>query len=50
MVMQKLEEDGRRKRMFNNIKRVMRKQEQKDTSSKILSGSGITVSNEQDVE
>ena len=42
MVMQKLKEDGSKKRMFNHIKRLMRKQEQKDTSIKILNGSGIT--------
>ena len=43
MVMQKLKEDGSKKRMFNHIKRLMRKQVQKDTSIKILNGSGITV-------
>ena len=31
MVMQKLKEDGSKKMMFNHIKRLMRKQEQKDT-------------------
>ena len=49
MVMQKLKEDGSKKRMFNHIKRLMRKQEQKDTSIKILNGSGITVNDEQEV-
>ena len=44
MVMQKLKEDGSKKRMCNHIKRLMRKQEQKDTIIKILNGSGITVS------
>ena len=34
MVMQKLKEDGSRK-MFNHIKRLMRKQERKDTSINI---------------
>ena len=47
MVMQKFKEDGSKKRMFNHIKRLMRKQEQKDTNIKILNGSGITVNNEQ---
>ena len=49
MVMQKLKEDGSNKRMFNHIKRLMRKQEQNDTSIKILNGSGITVKYEQEV-
>ena len=49
MVMQKLKEDGSKKRMFNHIKRLMRKQEQKDMSMKILNGSGITVNDEQEV-
>ena len=35
--------------MFNHIKRLMRKQKQKDTSIKILNGSGITVNDEQKV-
>ena len=35
--------------MCNHIKRLMRKQEQKDTSMKILNGSGRTVSDEQEV-
>ena len=48
MVMQKLKEDGSKKRMFNDIKRLMTKHEQKDTSMKILNG-GVTVSNEQDM-
>ena len=43
IVMQKLKGDGSNKRMFNHIKRLMRKQEQKDTSIKFLNGSGITV-------
>ena len=46
MIMQKLKEHGSKKRMFNHIKR---KQEKKDTSVKILNGSGITVSDEQEV-
>ena len=49
LIMQKLKEDGSKKRIFNHIKRLMRKQEQKDTSVKILNGSGITVSDEQEV-
>ena len=49
MVMQKLKEDGSKKRMFNHIKRVMRKQKQRDKSIKILNGSGITVNDEQEV-
>ena len=49
MVMQKLKEDGSKKRMFNHIKRLMRRQEQKDTNIKILNGSGITVNDEQEV-
>ena len=36
MIMQKLKEDGSKKRMFNHIKRLMRKQEQKDTSFKVF--------------
>ena len=48
--MQKLKEDGSKKKMFNHIKRLMRKQKQKDTSIKILNGSGITVNYEQEVE
>ena len=35
--------------MYNHIKRLMTKQEQKDTSIKILKGSGITVNDEQDM-
>ena len=49
MVMQKLKEDGSKKKMFNYINRLMRKQEQKDTSIIISNGSGITVSDEQKV-
>ena len=49
MVMQKLKVDGSKKRMFNHIKRLMRKQEQKDTGIKILNSSGITVNDEQEV-
>ena len=49
MVLQKLKEDGSKKRMFNHIKRLMRKQEQKDTSIKILNGSRITVNYEHEV-
>ena len=49
IVMQKLKEDGCKKRMFNHIKKLMRKQEQKDTSIKFLNGSGITVNDEQEM-
>ena len=47
--MQILKEDGSKKRMFNHIKRLMRKQEQRDTSIKFLNGSGIIVNDEQEV-
>ena len=47
--MQTLKEDGSKKRMLNHIKRLMRKQELKDPSVKILNGSGITVNDEQEV-
>ena len=49
MVMQKLKEYGSKKIMFNHIKRLMRKQEQKDKSINILNGRGITVNDEQEV-
>ena len=49
IVMQKLKEDGSKKRMFNHIKRLMRKQEQRDTSINFLNGSGIIVNAEQEV-
>ena len=49
MVMQKLKEDGSKEMMFNHIKRLTMKQEQKDTSIKILNGSGITVNDKQEV-
>ena len=49
IVMQKLKEDGSKKRMFNHIKRLMRKQEQRDTSIKFLNGSGIIVNDEQEM-
>ena len=49
IVMQKLKEDGSKKRMFNHIKRLMRKQEQRDTSIKFLNGSEIIVRDEQEV-
>ena len=49
MVIQKLKEDGSKKKMFNHIKRLMRNQEQKDTNIKILNGSGITVNDKQEV-
>ena len=49
MVMQKLKEDGSKKGMYNNINRLIMKTEQKDTSIKILNGSGITVIDEQEV-
>ena len=39
IVMQKLKDDGSKKRMLNHIKRLMRKQEQRDTSIKFLNGS-----------
>ena len=35
--------------MFNDITRLMRKQEQKDTCIKFLNGSAITVNDEQEV-
>ena len=35
--------------MFNHIKRLMGKEEQKDTIIKILNSSGINVSDEQEV-
>ena len=50
MVMRKLNEDGSMKRMFTNIKRLMRKDERKDKSIKVSNGSGRTVSDEQEVE
>ena len=50
MVMQKLKEDVSKKMVFNHIKRLMRKQEQKGTNIKILNGSGITVNHEQEVK
>ena len=49
IIMQKLKEDGSKKRMSNHIKRLMRKQEQRDTSIKFLNGSGIIVNDEQEV-
>ena len=49
MVMQKLNEDGSKRRMFDHIKRLMRKQERKDTSIKISNGSVIPVSAGQEV-
>ena len=36
IIMQKLMEDGSKKRLFNHIQRLMRKQEQKDTSIKVF--------------
>ena len=50
MVMLKLKEGGSKKRMFNHIKRFMRKQEQKDMSIKVLNGSGITLNDEKELE
>ena len=50
MVMHTLKEDGSKKMMLNHIKRLMRKQEQKDTSITILNSRGITVNDEQKVE
>ena len=49
MVIHNLKENGSKKMMFKNIKMLMRKQEQKDTSIKILNGSGINVNDEQEV-
>ena len=49
VVIQKLNEDGSMKMMFNHIKRLMRKQECKATSIKVFNGSGIIVSDEQEV-
>ena len=49
MIMQKLKDDGSKTRMFNHIKRLMRKEDQKDTSVEILNCSGITVSDDQEV-
>ena len=44
MEMRKLGEDGSMNRMFNYIKRLMRKEGRKDESIKVLNGSGSTVS------
>ena len=41
--------DGSNKRMFNHIKILMRKQERKDKSIRVLNVSGITASDEQEV-
>ena len=49
MIMQKLKKDGSKKMMFNHIKRLVSKQEKKDTSVKFLNDSGITMSDAQDV-
>ena len=49
MVIQKFNEDGSKKRMFNHLMWLMRNQQRKDTSIKVLNGSGITVSNERQV-
>ena len=49
IVMQKLKEDGSKKMMLNNIKRLMRKQEQRDTSIKFLNGSGIILNAEKEM-
>ena len=49
LVLHKLKEECSKEGMFNHIKRLMSKQEKKDTSIKILNGSGITVNDEQDV-
>ena len=49
LICRTLKEDGSKKMMFNHIKRLMRKQELKDTSIKLLNSSGITVNNEQEV-
>ena len=40
MVMRKLNEDGIKKRMFNHIKRLMRKEERKKESIKVLNAIG----------
>ena len=44
-----MKEGGSKKMMFNHINRLMRKQEPKDTTIKILNGSGITVNDEQEM-
>ena len=49
IVMQKFKEDGSKQRMFNYIKRLMRKHEQRDTSIKFLNSSGKIVNDEQEV-
>ena len=49
MVIQKLNEDGSKKRLFNHIKMLMRKQDQRDANIKVLHSSGITVSDEQEM-
>ena len=49
IIMLKLKEDGSKNRMSNHIKRLMQKQEQNDTSIKILNGSGIIVNDQQEV-
>ena len=50
MVMQKLNEDESKKRMFNHIKRLMWKERRKGRGIKVSNDSGITVSDEQEVE
>ena len=47
-VMRKLNEDGSNKRMFNHLKRLMRKEQHMGKSIKVLNSSGITVSDEQE--
>ena len=47
--MQKLKEDGSKKRMFNHIEVNEETGAKKDTNIKILNCSGITVSDEQEV-
>ena len=48
MIMQKLNEDGSKKRMFNHIRRLLRKEKRWDECIKLLNGSGSTVSDEQE--
>ena len=47
--MRKLTEDGNKNGMFNHRKRLIRKEERKDQSIKVLNGRGITVSVEKEV-
>ena len=47
MIMSMLNEDGSKKRMFNHINMVMRKEERKNNIIQIFNESGDTVSDEQ---